>query len=241
MKTRTSPKVERDLGLAVLLLELDVRDGRNGLEVAEPNDDRDGDAVDRDELEVQPLHRFPIVRRDRSGRWDGAEQQMHAILPIGQALGRTRGDPDRLGFPGSEGHPARRVDNHILGLLVACRRIGDVDELPVGRHPPELDGDSVGRRLVSDIVEHDLGALPAVEHDPGGGDEEIADTSEGRRSEGEKRSGQHSRPQDLGKRIHPANPHKSPFGRSRLRHCSGMVYFRFTMTVSRHRITDNRP
>ena len=77
--------------------------------------------------------------------------------------------------------PARRIDDHVRRVLVLGGRRGDVDQAAVLGHPPEFDRHAIGRRLLADVVEDDLGALAAVEHDPRRRDEQIADPRPGGR------------------------------------------------------------
>ena len=187
-------EVERNGRLAVLLVEMDVGDPGRRLEIAEPDDDRDGHAVDRGQLEAAgpwPARRGGLD--DRVGRRDRAEQHVHAIFAVGQALRRPRGDADRLRLVRRQSDPARRVDDHVGRGLVRGGRLGDVDQAAVLGHPAELDRDAIGRRLLADIVEDDLGALAAVEHDPRRSDEQVADAGLGGRRSGEERRGDSSR------------------------------------------------
>ena len=92
LRTRTSPKVERSperlrssatAGLPSVLLEPDVGDPGLGLEVAEADDDRDGHAVDRGQLELDALHGLVGLGATGLGRRDRAEQQVDAIFAVG--------------------------------------------------------------------------------------------------------------------------------------------------------------
>ena len=107
---------------------------------------------------MQALRRLRGRGNNRSSGRNSAEQKMNTIFSVGQALRRPGGDPDRLRLVRRERHPARRVNDHVRGRFLLRRRLGDVGQLSVRGHPPEFDRDAVGRGLVADIVEHDLGA-----------------------------------------------------------------------------------
>ena len=100
---------------------------------------------------------------------------------------RPRGDADRLRLVRSQNDAARGVDDHVGRGFVLGGGLGNVDQTAVLGHSAELDRDAIGRRLLADIVEDDLGALAAVEDDPGRSDEQVANASERGRGGEEKR------------------------------------------------------
>ena len=142
---------------------------------------------------------------------------MHAIFAVGQALRRAGGDADRLRLVRRQRDPARRIDDHVGRGLVLGGRLGDVDQAAVLGHPAELDRDAIGRGLLADIVEDDLGALAAVEHDPRRSDEQVADAGLGRRRQSEQRRGEARRDDRTGSsEFIIGDPHFAPVWSDRL-------------------------
>ena len=100
---------------------------------------------------------------------------MDAIFAVGEALRGARVDADRLRLVGRQRDLARGVEDHRLGGAFARVGGGDGFERAVGLHPLELDRDAVGRDVVADIVEDDLGPAAPVEDDPRRRDQQVAD------------------------------------------------------------------
>ncbi len=92
---------------------------------------------------------------------------MHAVFALRKVGGAADSHADRLRLVGREHHPARGEADHGERLLLGRARRLDVDEPPVGRHPPQHQRDAVGGGLCADIVEDDLGRAGAVlENEP---------------------------------------------------------------------------
>src|ERR1043165_8080286 len=65
----------------------------------------------------------------------------------------------------SKRHAPRSVADHVLGNPVGRIRLLDVVETPVLGHSAELDGNAIGRRLVTDVIEDDFRAPASIQHD----------------------------------------------------------------------------
>ena len=206
------------------------------LQRAEADDDRDGDAVDRDQLEADALDLAIGLLGDGHRRRNGAEQHVDPILAVGQPLRRAGVDPDRLRLVGRQRDPARRVDDHVAGRFLRGGGLLHFFQRAVGQHPAELDRDAVGRRLFADIVEDHLGALAAVEDEAGRRDQQVADGGLGAAREERERRCRQRRGGEMDLQIlHFGDPQLFSVMERSPRLASGMVDFRSTIFLQPQR------
>src|SRR5688500_8947530 len=86
-------KLQADGGLPVLTDQLDVGDAGLGLKISEAGYDRNGDAVDRGQLERDALLVLGGCL-DRRGRRNSAEEEVDAIFAVWEILRGPGGDAD---------------------------------------------------------------------------------------------------------------------------------------------------
>ncbi len=104
------------------------------------------------------------------------ERHVHAILAVGQVGARTGADADRLGLRRRQGHAARGVADHLQRGLFRGVRLGFLDRLKIAVlvHPPQLERDAVGFRLVAHVREDHFSAAVAIEHQACRSDQQVA-------------------------------------------------------------------
>ena len=143
-------------------------------------------------------------------------------LAGGQPLRGAGRDADRLRLVRSQNDAPRGINDHVRRGPILGGGLGDVDQTPVLGHAAKLDRDAVGRRLLADIVEDDLGALAAVE--------QIANAGERGRGSEKKRRSEYAK-DGLGPAVHHGDPPLCSGLERSPPLWSGMVYFRSTMAV----------
>jgi len=105
-----------------------------------------------------------------------AEQQMRAIFARREPRRCAHADAHRLRLAGRERDLARGMVEHVERGGLGGARLGLVDRADLARlvHPPQHQRDAIGGGALPGVADDHLAAAHRAQHEPGGGDEEIA-------------------------------------------------------------------